>query len=57
METLFAVFVNNLALDGEGEPTNEKFAERRAAAYLYEYVTGTLPDGELEISSDESALY
>jgi hypothetical protein len=38
-EVLFAVFVNNLALDEAGEPTNEEYAERRAATYLYEYMT------------------
>ena len=27
-------------------PTNEKFAERRAAVFLHEYLTGVLPDGE-----------
>lgn len=31
METLFAIFVNNLVLDDAGEPTNE-YAERRAAS-------------------------
>ncbi|MEU4383983.1 hypothetical protein [Promicromonospora sp. NPDC023805] len=30
METLFAIFANVLELDDEGEPVNEKRAERRA---------------------------
>jgi hypothetical protein len=35
METLFAIFLNNLQLDTEGEPINEKYAERRAATFLF----------------------
>ena len=57
METLFAVFVNTLELDQAGEPTNEKYAERRAATYLYKYLTGELPAGELPIHGDEGNLY
>jgi hypothetical protein len=57
METLFAVFVNNLELDEASEPTNEKYAERRAAAFLYQYMTREVPPGEPEIGGDESALY
>jgi hypothetical protein len=43
METCFAVFANVLELDEQGEPVNEKYAERRAAAWLYQYCTGGLP--------------
>jgi hypothetical protein len=57
MEILFAVFVNNLELDEAGEPTNEKYAERRAATFLYEYLTRELPPGEPEIGEAEGALY
>jgi hypothetical protein len=32
METCFAIFANVLELDDRGEPTNEKYAERRAVA-------------------------
>jgi hypothetical protein len=35
METCFAIFVNVLELDSHGEPINEKYAERRAATWLY----------------------
>lgn len=31
METCFAIFANVLELDDQGEATNEKYAERRAA--------------------------
>jgi hypothetical protein len=39
METLFAIFANVLELDEHGEPFNEKYAERRAATWLYQYCT------------------
>lgn len=57
METLFAVFANTLELDDAGEPTNEKHAERRAAIWLYGYLTGAVPPGEPELGGDEVALY
>jgi hypothetical protein len=34
LETCFAIFANVLELDERGEPLNEKYAERRAAAWL-----------------------
>jgi hypothetical protein len=37
METCFAVFVDVLELGELVEPTNEKYAERRAATWLYRY--------------------
>jgi len=48
METCFAIFANVLELDDQGGPLNEKYAERRAAAFLYQYCTGLLLAGELE---------
>lgn len=57
METLFAVFVNNLELDEAGEPTNEKHAERRAATFLYRYMTGELPPGAPDLGDGEEELY
>jgi hypothetical protein len=41
----------------QGEPVNEKHAERRAAAWLYQYCTGDLPPGEPELQAWECALY
>jgi hypothetical protein len=38
MEICFAIFANVLELDDEGEPVNEKYAERRAAIWLYQSV-------------------
>ncbi|MFD6179080.1 MULTISPECIES: DUF7677 family protein [unclassified Isoptericola] len=57
METLFAVFANVLELDGDGEPMNEKHAERRAAAWLHRYCTGRMPEGEAELEGWEVALH
>jgi hypothetical protein len=31
----FAIFANVLELDDRGDPVNEKYAERRAATWLY----------------------
>jgi len=57
METCFAVFANVLELDESGEPTNEKYGERRAATWLYEYCTGELPPGERALEFWEVQLY
>ncbi|WP_068160339.1 DUF7677 family protein [Rhodococcus phenolicus] len=57
METLFAIFCNVLELDDEGEPVNEKYAERRAALWIYRYCTGKWPEGEPELESWEVELY
>jgi hypothetical protein len=57
METCFAIFVNVLELDDQGEPINEKYAERRAATWLYQYCTGNLPPGEADLESWECELY
>lgn len=43
LETCFAIFGNVLELDDQGDPVNEKHAERRAATWLYWYCTGELP--------------
>lgn len=56
METLFAVFANNLELDSAGDPTNIRYAERRAAAYLYRYVTGEDLPGEPPVEGPEVSL-
>lgn len=57
METCFAIFANVLELDDRGEPVNEKYAERRAAAFLYSYCTGELPRGEAPHEPWEVELY
>ncbi|MDA0170522.1 hypothetical protein OJ998_15590 [Solirubrobacter taibaiensis] len=57
METCFAIFVNVLELDEHGEPVNEKHAERRAATWLYQYCTGTLPPGQADLESWEVELF
>ncbi|MFI6216906.1 hypothetical protein ACIBCD_33330 [Nocardia brasiliensis] len=57
METCFAIFANVLELDDEGEPVNEKYAERRAAVWLYRYCMGELPPGEADLESWEVELF
>jgi len=38
-ETCFAIFANVLELDDQGEPISKKYADRRAATWLYRYCT------------------
>jgi hypothetical protein len=57
METCFAIFANVLELDPNGNPTNEKHAERRAATHLYRYCTGHLPPDEPDLEPWECELY
>ncbi|MFJ4717339.1 hypothetical protein [Streptomyces sp. NPDC088785] len=57
MEICFAIFANVLELDERGEPVNEKYAERRAAAWLHRYCTGVLPPGEPDIEPWECRLH
>ena len=57
MEICFAIFANVLELDDRGDPVNEKYAERRAATWLYRYCTGVLPPGEADLEPWECALY
>lgn len=57
LEICFAVFTNVLELDDEGEPVNEKYAEHRAALWLYQYCTGTLPAGETQLEPWEVELH
>ncbi|MFF1840083.1 hypothetical protein ACFVXE_39035 [Streptomyces sp. NPDC058231] len=57
MEVCVAIFANVLELDEQGNPVNEKHAERRAAAWLYRYCTGELPPGESDIEPWECRLH
>jgi len=57
MEICFAIFANVLELDDQGQPVNEKYAEHRAALWLYKYCTGELPPGEAELDGWEVELY
>lgn len=57
MEICFAIFANVLELDERGEPTNEKYAERRAATWLYKYCTGRWPDGQPPLEPWEVELH
>ncbi len=57
METCFAIFANVLELDNAGQPVNARYAERRAATWLYKYCTGSWPNGEPELEPWEVQLY
>ena len=57
METCSAIFANVLELDDQGEPTNEKYAGRSAAIWIYRYCTGGLPPGEADLKPWECELY
>jgi hypothetical protein len=46
-----------LEFDETGEPANEKYAEQRAATWLYRYCVGTLPAGHPDFEPWEVALY
>ena len=55
LERTFAIFANVIELDDEGKVLNAKWAERRAAQYIQEYVTGIAAKPEFE--DWEIALY
>ena len=44
MEQVFAIFGNTLQVDGDGRPVNARAAERRAAQYTRQYMTGEPAD-------------
>ncbi len=48
LEQAVAIFANVLALDDDGEPTNAKHAESRAAMWIRQYCTGVPADPPLE---------
>lgn len=48
LEQALAIWANNIILDEEGNPTNAKHAEQRAAMYIREYCTGTQAEPPLE---------
>lgn len=40
LETAYAVFMNNLEMDGDGRVLNAKYAEKRAAQYIKQWCVG-----------------
>lgn len=44
LEQAFAIFANVVELDEKGDVLNAKWAERRAAQYILQYVTGKAPE-------------
>jgi hypothetical protein len=57
MEICLAIFANVLELDDHGEPANEKYAELRAATWIYRFCTGELPPGETDLEPWECEPY
>jgi hypothetical protein len=57
MAICLAIFVNVLELDDSGQPVNEKYAQARAATWIYQYCTGELPPGQPELQPWEVELY
>lgn len=55
LETVYAIFANVLELDEEGKVLNAKHAERRAAQYILQYMTGK--EAEPPFEPWETALY
>lgn len=55
LETVYAVWANVLELDADGNVLNAKYAEKRAADYVREYMTGKRADPPFE--AWECALY
>ena len=54
LEMVFAIYANVIELDDDGNVLNAKWAERRAAQYILEYVAGQpaeppFEDWELEL--------
>ncbi|MEO7692077.1 MAG: hypothetical protein ABIS51_22525 [Sphingomonas sp.] len=48
LEQAFAIFANVIELNENGDVLNAKWAERRAAQYIRQYVTGEAPEPPLE---------
>ena len=48
LEAAYAIFANVLEFDDTGEVTNAKHAEKRAAQYILQYMTGTPADPPFE---------
>jgi hypothetical protein len=44
LESVYAIFANVIELDDNGKVVNAKHAERRAAQYILQYVTGKPAD-------------
>jgi len=56
LETVYAIFINNLELDENGNVLNEKYAEKRAAQYIKQYCVEDYK-AEPEFSFNEIELY
>ena len=57
LEQVYAIFVNNLELDENGNILNAKYAEQRAAQYIREYCDSAYHAEPPFDGSDEVNLY
>ena len=57
MEICCAIVADVPELDDQGESADDKYAERRAAAWVYRYCTGELPPGEADLEAWKCELY
>ena len=57
MEICFAIFANVIELDDQGEPVNEKYAERRAATWALPILRGRTASREADFQPWECQLY
>jgi hypothetical protein len=57
LEFCFAIFANILEPDDQCDPVDEKYAERRAATWLYRYCTGELPPGVADLERWQCELH
>jgi len=57
METVYAIFMNNLELDENGEVINAKHAEERAAQYIKQWCVEGYTAQPSFVGSGETELY
>lgn len=57
LETAYAVFMNNLEMDGDGRVLNAKYAEKRAAQYIKQWCVEGYTADPLFDGTGETELY
>lgn len=57
LETVYAIFINNLEVDENGEVLNAKYAEQRAAQYIKQWCVKDYQAKPSFDGSDEVELY
>ncbi len=57
LETVYAIFINNLEVDENGEVLNAKYAEQRAAQYIKQWCVSDYTAEPTFVGSEEIELY